>query len=51
MVQLKEVNKPNPGMKSSKKVEREDELQRKFSHLSEEDHLLKTYEADKKKVN
>ena len=51
MVELKEVNKHAAGLKINKKVEREDELQRKFSQLSEEDHVLKTYEANNKKVS
>jgi len=50
MVQLREVNKHDTGFKNNKKVEREDELQKKFSQLSEEDHVLKTYEANNKKV-
>ena len=51
MVQLKQVNKPKSEIKLNKKLEREDELQKKFSQLSEEDHVLKAYEASKKKVN
>ena len=51
MVQLREVKKPVSGLKNKKNVEREDELQRKFSQISEEEHVLKAYEANKKKVS
>jgi len=51
MVPLKEVEKPITGLKKIRKVEREEELQQKFSKLSEEEHVLKTYEANKKKVS
>ena len=50
LVPLKEVEKPITGLQTMRKVEREEELKQKFSKLSEEEHVLKSYEADKKKV-
>ena len=51
MVPLKEVKKPITGLQKIRKVERAKELQQKFSKLSEEEHVLKSYEVDKKKVS
>ena len=51
MVHLKEVEKPTAGTKKLRKVDTEEELKRKFSKLAEEEHVLKSYEADKKKVS
>ena len=50
MVPLREVEKPIAGIKKMKKVERHEELQSKFSKLSEEERMLNTLDADKKKV-
>ena len=51
MVPLREVEKPITGIHRNKRVEREEELQKKFSQLSQEEHVLKNYEANKKKVS
>ena len=50
MVALKGVEKPISGLKQIKKVDRDSELQMKFSQLSKEEHVLKNYEASKNKV-
>jgi len=50
MVALREVEKPITGIRQLKKVERHEELQSKFTELSEEERMLNKLDAEKKKV-
>uniref|UniRef100_H2YNK4 Ig-like domain-containing protein n=1 Tax=Ciona savignyi TaxID=51511 RepID=H2YNK4_CIOSA len=51
MVPLREVEKPIAGLKKVKRVERHEELQSKFSKLSEEERMVNTLQADMKKTS